>query len=44
VITCGAGKLEFAHSDHERVPIAELFRVVEFLAQILVRETGSRLL
>lgn len=42
VITCGAGKLEFAHSEQERVPITELFRVVEFLAQVLIAETGSR--
>jgi acetylornithine deacetylase/succinyl-diaminopimelate desuccinylase-like protein len=41
VITCGAGKLEFAHSDQERVSIPELFRVVEFLTEVLIRETGS---
>lgn len=41
VITCGAGSLEFAHSDNERLHLPDLFKFIEFLAYFLVTETGS---
>lgn len=43
VITCGVGSLEFAHSANERVHLPELFRLIEFLAYFLIRETASAL-
>jgi acetylornithine deacetylase/succinyl-diaminopimelate desuccinylase-like protein len=41
VITCGAGRLEHAHSEDELLHIPELFRAVAFIALFLVGETGS---
>jgi acetylornithine deacetylase/succinyl-diaminopimelate desuccinylase-like protein len=41
VITCGAGELGRAHSTEERVSLPQLFRMVEFTALFLLRETGS---
>ncbi len=42
VITCGAGRLEEAHSDAERLSIPELFQAIVFTVLFLIRETGSR--
>ncbi len=43
VITCGAGRLEHAHSEREKLYLPELFRAVAFTALFLIRETGGRL-
>jgi acetylornithine deacetylase/succinyl-diaminopimelate desuccinylase-like protein len=41
VITCGAGRLEQAHSEGELLHLPELFRAVAFTALFLALETGS---
>jgi acetylornithine deacetylase/succinyl-diaminopimelate desuccinylase-like protein len=41
VITFGAGSLEHAHSNRERIDADELFRSILFMALFVLRETGS---
>ncbi|OHD20289.1 MAG: hypothetical protein A2Y38_13450 [Spirochaetes bacterium GWB1_59_5] len=41
VITCGAGRLEHAHSEGELLHLPELFQAVALTALFLVLETGS---
>jgi acetylornithine deacetylase/succinyl-diaminopimelate desuccinylase-like protein len=41
VITCGAGRLEHAHSEGELLRLPELFQAVALTALFLVLETGS---
>ena len=41
VITCGAGKLKFAHSSEEMLSITELIDAVIFTVLFLILETGS---
>jgi acetylornithine deacetylase/succinyl-diaminopimelate desuccinylase-like protein len=41
VISFGAGWLEHAHSDRERIEASELFRSVLFLALFVLRQTSS---
>jgi acetylornithine deacetylase/succinyl-diaminopimelate desuccinylase-like protein len=41
VITFGAGRLEHAHSDQERIHIAELMQSICFTSLFLMRETGA---
>ena len=41
VITFGAGRLEHAHSDQERIQITELMQSIYFTSLFLLRETGT---
>jgi len=41
VITCGAGRLEHAHSEDELLHLPELFRAAAFTALFLILETAS---
>jgi acetylornithine deacetylase/succinyl-diaminopimelate desuccinylase-like protein len=41
VITAGAGALEYAHSDRERIDISDVARVAEFLTHFILRQTGT---
>jgi acetylornithine deacetylase/succinyl-diaminopimelate desuccinylase-like protein len=41
VITFGAGNLEHAHSDRERLRLTDLFRAVCFASLFVLRETGT---
>jgi acetylornithine deacetylase/succinyl-diaminopimelate desuccinylase-like protein len=41
VVTFGAGKLEHAHSDGERVHLPELLTAVKFLTLFILLETGT---
>jgi acetylornithine deacetylase/succinyl-diaminopimelate desuccinylase-like protein len=41
VITFGAGQLEHAHSDRERVSVADLIESIIFVALFVLRETGT---
>ena len=41
VLTFGAGQLEHAHSDRERIHIADLFESIIFVALFVLRETGA---
>jgi acetylornithine deacetylase/succinyl-diaminopimelate desuccinylase-like protein len=41
VLTAGAGALEHAHSDRERLHLADLFRSVRFASLFVLMETGS---
>jgi len=41
VLTFGAGQLEHAHSDRERIAIADLFESIVFVALFVLRETGA---
>ncbi len=41
VITCGAGRLEAAHSAAECIHVPELLKMIEFTTLFLLKETGS---
>jgi len=41
VLTAGAGALAHAHSDEERVEIADMARMAEFLARFILGQTGT---
>ena len=41
VITFGAGQLEHAHSDRERISVADLIESIIFVALFVLRETGT---
>ena len=41
VLTFGAGQLEYAHSDRERVRVADLIDSIIFVALFVLRETGT---
>jgi acetylornithine deacetylase/succinyl-diaminopimelate desuccinylase-like protein len=41
VITLGAGNLEHAHSERERLYLPDLFRTVCFVSLFVLRETGT---
>jgi hypothetical protein len=41
VLTTGAGKLEYAHSDNEQIRLDDLAKSVEFLALYVLKETGT---
>jgi acetylornithine deacetylase/succinyl-diaminopimelate desuccinylase-like protein len=41
VLTFGAGLLEHAHSDRERVSVADLIESIIFIALFVLRETGT---
>ena len=40
VITFGAGQLEHAHSDRERIQVVDLIDNIIFIALFVLRETG----
>ncbi len=41
VLTAGAGSLAHAHSDEERVDVADVARTAEFLARFILEQTGT---
>jgi acetylornithine deacetylase/succinyl-diaminopimelate desuccinylase-like protein len=41
VLTFGAGQLEHAHSDRERIQVADLIESIIFVALFVLRETGT---
>jgi acetylornithine deacetylase/succinyl-diaminopimelate desuccinylase-like protein len=41
VLTFGAGHLEHAHSERERLAISELFETIAFVASFVLRESGA---
>jgi acetylornithine deacetylase/succinyl-diaminopimelate desuccinylase-like protein len=41
VITFGAGQLEHAHSDRERISVADLIESIVFVTLFVLRETGT---
>jgi acetylornithine deacetylase/succinyl-diaminopimelate desuccinylase-like protein len=41
VITAGAGALEYAHADDERITVDEVAQAAEFLAYFILRQTGA---
>jgi len=41
VLTSGAGRLQDAHSDNERIVLDDLFRSIEFLALFILKRTGT---
>jgi len=41
VLTFGAGQLEHAHSERERIALSALFESIVFVALFALRETGT---
>jgi len=41
VLTAGAGRLEDAHSDNERIELEQLYRCVEFLSLFVLKRTAG---
>ncbi|HEV2456301.1 MAG TPA: M20/M25/M40 family metallo-hydrolase [Verrucomicrobiae bacterium] len=41
VLTFGPGELAVAHSDQEQIAVADIAKAAEFLAQFLLRQTGT---
>ena len=41
VLTFGAGQLEHAHSDRERIHVGDLIESITFVALFVLRETGT---